>query len=202
MNDDRAFTVIQDHLTRARDSLAGADPSIPASQIIATSRRRRTRRWLAATATACAATGLAVTLALGPGSQIRPVHEHLAAWSVDTNSNGTVSVTVTGHQLTHAAELQRALAQAGVPAIVTTQSCLEGTQNWPRSSGDGGVTTSVHPPGMIITPSRIPSGTKLVFSVIPLIVHGTWVTAFGWGLLKDGEPLRCTGPHSSKATAG
>jgi hypothetical protein len=191
MNDDRAFTVIQDRLAQARDSLARSDPAVPAGQIIAASRRRRARRWLAASATACAATGLAVTLAFGAGGQIRPVHEHLADWSVDTNSNGTVSVTLTGHQLAHAAELQRALARAGVAAIVTTRSCLQGTQNWPPGSGDDGVTTSTNPPGLTITPAHIPSGAKLVFSVIPLNVRGTWVTAFGWGLLKDGQPLHC-----------
>jgi hypothetical protein len=188
MNDDRAFTVIQDHLAEARDSLARAHPSIPARQIIAISTRRRTRRWLATTVTACAATGLAVTLALAPGSQFRPVHEHLAAWSVDTNTNGTVTVTV--HQLTHAAELQRALAQAGVPAIVTfPQSCLQGTQNWHT---DGGVAVSANPPGLTITPSHIPSGTKLVFSVIPVVIDGTKSTGFGWGLVKNGQPLHCT----------
>jgi hypothetical protein len=58
-----------------------------------------------------------VALALSSGSQARPVHVHLAAWSVDTNSNGTVTVTV--HQLAHPAKLQRTLARAGVPAVVT-----------------------------------------------------------------------------------
>jgi hypothetical protein len=197
MNDGHALTVIQDHLAEARDSLARAHPSIPASQIIAASRRRRTQRWLATTATACAAIGLAVALALPSASHLRPVHVHLAAWSVDTNRNGTVTVTV--HQLTHAAELQRVLAQAGVPAIVTfPQGCLQGTQNWHT---DGGVTTSANPPGLTITPSQIPIGTKLVFSVIPLVIHGTTTTAFGWGLVKNGQPLHCTPAHYSKAPA-
>jgi hypothetical protein len=100
------------------------------------------------------------------------------------------------------AELQRALAQAGVPAIVTTRSCLQGTQNWPPGSGDGGVTTSANPPGLTITPSKIPSGTKLIFSVTPLIVDGTAETAFGWGLVKNGEPLHCLPAHDPKAPAG
>ena len=188
MNDGHTLTVIRGHLAQARDSLAAARPSIPASQIIATSRRRRTRRWLATIAAAGAATGLAVALTLLPAGGLRPVHEHLAAWSVETNSNGTVTVTV--HQLTHAAELQRALAQAGVPAIVTfPRSCLQGTQDWHTG---GGVTVSVHPPGLTITPAQIPRGAKLVFSVIPLLVDGARTTAFGWGMVQDGQPLRCT----------
>jgi len=192
MDDDQALTIIRDHLAQARDSLAPASPGIAARRIIAASRWRRTRRWLAVTVSAAAVTGLAAAVALSSGSEVRPVHEHLAGWSVDTNSNGTVTITVTEHQLTHAAELQRALAQAGVPAIVTTRSCLQGTQNWPRSSGDSGATTSANPPGLTITPSQIPSGTKLIFSVIPLVVHGATVTAFGWGLAKNGQPLHCT----------
>ena len=188
MNDDDVLTIVRDHLAEARDSLATAHPAIPACQVIATSRRRRTRRWLATTATACAAAGLAAALTLPSGTQFRPVHEHLAAWSVDTNSNGTVTVTV--RQLTHAAELQRALAQAGVPAIVTfPEDCLQGTQNWHT---DGGMTASANPPGLTITPSQIPSGTKLLFSVIPVVIDGTKNIGFGWGLVKNGQPLHCT----------
>jgi hypothetical protein len=202
MNGDHTLTVIRDRLAEARDSLAEAHPSIPASQIIARSRRRRAGRWMATTGAACAAAGLAVAMALPSGSQGRVVHEHLAAWSVDTNSNGTVTVTV--HQLTHGAELQRALAEAGVPAIVTfPQSCLQGTQN---GHTNGGVTVSDNPPGLTITPSMIPAGTKLLFSVIPIVVHpakGAPLkgTAFGWGLVKNGQPLYCVPAHYPKSPA-
>jgi hypothetical protein len=44
------------------------------------------------------------------------VHVHLAAWSVDTNPNGTVTFKL--RNTSHPAQLQHALAEAGIPAIV------------------------------------------------------------------------------------
>lgn len=204
MNDDHALTAIRNRLAEARDSLPREHPGIPASEIIARGRMRRTGRWMATAVSSCAAIGLAVALALPSGSQARAVHVNLTAWSVDTNSNGTVTVTV--HQLTHGAELQRALAEAGVPAIVTfPQNCLRGTQNPNGRNPLAGVSTSYNPPGLTIKPSQIPSGAKLVFSVIPVVVHpahgGAFKsTGFGWGLLKNGQQLHCY-PHDQKAAS-
>lgn len=70
----------------------------------------------AAMTAVCAAIGLAVALVL-PGGQAPAVHVHLAAWSVDTNSNGTVTVTIR-QMLGNPAGLQQALAKDGVPALV------------------------------------------------------------------------------------
>jgi hypothetical protein len=114
---------------------------------------------------------------------------------VNTNSNGTVTLTV--RQLTHAAQLQRALAEAGVPAIVTFgKQCLN-TQNQ-NALRQAGVTFKVsdHPPGDIITPTQIPPGTKLLFSLNLAVVHSstghiTRGVGFGWGLVKAGQPLHC-----------
>lgn len=191
MNDHHTLTVIRDHLAQARDSIGEEHPSIPAREIITRARRRRTRRWLASAGATCAVAGLAVALALPSGSQLRPVHVHLAAWSVDTNSNGTVTVTV--RQLTHAAELQRALADADVPAIVTWRDECLNTQNQDALAKAGvKLKRSVNPPGEIITPSQIPAGTKLLFSLIPVTNgDGTRGVGFGWGLVKTGEPLHC-----------
>lgn len=196
MNDDNTLTAVRRRLTEVRDALGDVHMTTPASEILARARRGRTRRRLAAAGAACAAIGLAVALALPSGGQAHPVHVHLAAWSVDTNSDGTVTVTV--RQLTHAAELQRALAEAGVPAVVTfREECLN-TQNQNALAKAGvELKASVNPPGEIITPSEIPSGTKLLFSIVPAITYGsdnnqgTRGTAFGWGLVKTGEPLHC-----------
>jgi shikimate 5-dehydrogenase len=124
---------------------------------------------MAALAAGCAAIGVALALVL-PGGQARAVHVHLAAWSVDTNGNDTVTVTV--RQLTRAAQLQRALAEAGVPAVVTfREECLN-TQNQNALTRAGvRLRVSVHPPGEIITPSEIRSGTKLLSASSP------WSTA-------------------------
>jgi len=154
-------------------------------------RRAKSRRVSAAGA-ACAAIGLAVALAIPSGSQTRPVHVHLAAWSVDTNSNGTVTVTV--RQLTHAAQLQRALAEAGVPAVVTPgEMCLTPQNQNALAKAGVELKASANPPGEIITPSQIPIGTKLLFSLLyssPGKAHGKAV-GIGWGLVNTGEPLHC-----------
>jgi hypothetical protein len=188
MNDDTTLSVVRDCLSQARDCLRAEHMHTPASAIIAGARRRRVRRGLSAAA-ACATAGLAVILALAlalpSASQARAVHVHLAAvWSVDSNSNGTVTITV--RQLTHAAQLERALAQAGVPAVVTPGEMCLSTQNQDalfrsRAMRSGG-------PGVVVTPSAIPAGTKLLFS---LIYSQGKVIGFGWGLVRTGAPLHC-----------
>lgn len=195
MNDDATLTALRDRLAEVREALGGVHMTTPVGEIMASARKRRARRWIAAAGAACAATGLALGLLLPSGSQARPVHIHLAAWSVDTNSNGTVTVTV--RQLTHAAQLRRALAKAGVPAVVTfREECLN-TQNQNALRKAGVVLkVSAHPPGEIITPSQIPRGTALLFSIIPVVTYSstggaTHGVGFGWGLVKTGQALHC-----------
>jgi hypothetical protein len=187
MNDDTTLSVVRDCLGEARDCLRAEHMNTPASAIIARARRRRMRRGLSAAAAACAAAGLAVILALAlpSGSPARAVHVHLAAaWSVDTNSNGTVTITV--RQLTHAAQLERALAQAGVPAVVTPgQECLN-TQNQDALARTRAL-RSGHS-GVVVTPSAIPVGTRLLFS---LVYSQGKVIGFGWGLVSNGARLHC-----------
>lgn len=116
MNDDPMHADVRDGLVKVRDSLAQAHPHIPASEIIARASRRRVRHGLASAGAACAAIGLTLGLVLPSGSQARPVHVHLAAWSVDTNSHGTVTFNL--RQVSQPARLQHVLAEAGVPARV------------------------------------------------------------------------------------
>lgn len=190
MTDDTTATALRHRLTEVRDSMSDVHMTIPDMAIFASARKRRTRRGIAALAAGCAAIGVALALVV-PGGQARAVHVHLAAWSVDSNGNGTVTVTV--RQLTHAAQLQRALAEAGVPAVVTfREECLN-TQNQNALTRAGvRLRVSVHPSGEIITPSEIPSGTKLLFSIIPVVNgQGARSVAFGWGLVRDGKPLHC-----------
>lgn len=174
-----------------------------AADVIARARRTRRRRYglsLATAGAACAAVGLAAALALPSGSQARPVHVHLAGWSVDTNSNGTVSLTV--HELTHVALLVRVLGEAGVPAVVTIHSdCL----NPPNQHAlDRSAALRSGRTGVVIHPAAIPSGTAILFGLVPAYAsrywtpstgwvqqHGNRIVGFGWGLVNSGNPLHC-----------
>jgi hypothetical protein len=200
MTDDHALTVVKDRLAEVRDSLGEAQPNLPASEIIARAKRHRTRRVLAAVGGACAAVGIAVALALPPGSQIRPVHVHLAAWSVDSNSDGTVILTV--HELTHVPLLVRVLGQAGVPAVVTIHSDCLNPQNQGALARSGAL-RSGHK-GVVIHPAAIPNETAILFGLIPAYAVRTWtsgtgwvqghgnrIAGFGWGLVHSGTPLHC-----------
>lgn len=123
MNDDPMRTVIRDHLAEAQHALGDMPAGVPASEIFARVSKRRRRRAVAALAAACAVIGLAVALALPSGTQPRPVHVHLAAWSVDTNPGGTVTFRL--QSVSHPAQLQRVLAEAGVPVMVRSgEICL------------------------------------------------------------------------------
>ena len=117
MTDETTLTALRYRLAEVRDSMSDVHMTIPDSAILTNAKKRRTRRGIAAAMTAvCAAIGLAVALVL-PGGQARSGHVHLAAWSVNTNSNGTVTVTIR-QMLGNPAGLQQALARDGVPALV------------------------------------------------------------------------------------
>ena len=123
MNDDHAVTVVRVRLAEAQHSLGDLPAGVPASEIFARVSKRRHRRAIAALTSACAVIGLALALVVPSGTQPKPVHVHLAAWSVDTNPDGTVTFKL--RSVSHPARLQRVLAQAGVPAMVRSgEICL------------------------------------------------------------------------------
>jgi len=97
------------------------------------------------------------------GSAARSVHVHVAAFSVDTSAGGTVTVELSSDHVIVPSALRHALAEAGVPALVTVDSvCYV-----PGSSG--APSQPVSPPRQLadgstivtITPSAIPAGSKL-----------------------------------------
>jgi hypothetical protein len=215
MNND-ADQAVRNRLAEVRDSLADVHMTIPASEIIARDRRHRTRRrhGLAAAGAACAATGLAVALALAQGSPARPVPQHaqLAAWTVDTNPDGTVTFTL--RNTSHPAQLQHALAEAGVPAVVRWgQICEAGGKGQPlmdteafvkESSVPGLVSgvssyfalqagTSANPDldwSWTVIPSKIPHGGQFVISAIPGSVPAGDIQAV-WEFVHSSAPLTC-----------
>jgi hypothetical protein len=194
MNDHDTLVAVRSGLAEVRESLADVHLDAPATELMARAEKRlrsRRRRRVSATGAACAAAVLAGTLAVSPGSggpaggTGRQVHVHLAGWSVDSNGNGTVLVTV--HQLTHAQQLERALAQAGVPSIVTPgKNCLNLRDQ--NALGRSGALRSGRN-GLTIHPARIPSGARILISLF--YSGGGKPDGFGWSLVHSGERLRC-----------
>lgn len=125
-------------LDRVRQSLAEVEPTLSLHAVIDRGRVLRRRRRLATgagglLAGAATVTLLASTAFSGPVDPSRPrshpattllasgrpVHVDLAAWSVHTNTDSTVTVTIHNAELaTDPARLQAVLAEAGVPAVV------------------------------------------------------------------------------------
>ena len=187
MNDDRTLTVIKDHLDEAQHSLGDMPAGVPANEIFARVSKRRRRRAIAALAAACAVVGLTLAVALPSGTLPRSVHVHLAAWSVDTNPDG--SVTFKLRSVSHPARLQRVLAEAGVPAMVRsgeiclaqgrhvllpTQGIVSDLNGRPTSmgsvfllGGNGSAPDKLLNWAWTIDPSKISSNAHFVISSIP-----------------------------------
>ena len=211
MNDDTALTALKDRLAEARDELGDIHMAIPASEIFARARKRRSRRVLTAAGAACAAIGLAVALMLPAGSPARPVHVHLAAWSVDTNPNGTVTFKL--RNTSQPARLQHVLAQAGVPAMVRWgEICLaQGRHDLQPTKGIvsylNGKPTQMSSVFMLmgspgagrtllnwswtITPAKIPGGDRFVISALPFgHVPPNRIQAV-WEFVPSSAPVTC-----------
>jgi hypothetical protein len=116
------------------------------------------------------------------------VHIHLAAFSVDSQPGGTVTLTLTQQQILDPTALRRALAQAGVPALVTVGSVCTtpgpaSVQPFsaPEHQADGSSITT-------ITPSEIPVGDEL--SVGYFTVPGG--AGVHISLVQDRLPLTCS----------
>ncbi len=213
MTDDATLAVLANRLAEVRDSVSGVRMTRPASEIFAAAGKRRSRRVLAAAGAACAAIGIALALAV-PGSQARPVHVHLAAWSVDTSPDGTVTFTL--HNTSQPARLQRVLAQAGVPAMVRrgeiclargrhvllpTQGIVSYLNGRPTQMSSVFLLMGEHGAGKplragsmnwswTITPSKIPQGARFVISAVPDRVSPDHIQA-AWEFVPGSAPVTC-----------
>ncbi|HUJ65126.1 MAG TPA: hypothetical protein VLX59_06300 [Acidimicrobiales bacterium] len=166
----------------------------------ARSRRRTTalpvrRRLLAVTAGVALAAGAAfgIVQALTPGTPLRshpPGQIQLATFSVNANPNGTVALTLSPGQLRDPAALRDALAQVGVPALVTANSVcyvpgpnatLTQVLSQPQRAANGSTMWTINR-------SAIPNGVELSI--------GYYQVRSGFGihvtLVPEHAPLTCT----------
>ena len=176
-------------------------------------RRRRLGGLSIAGAGACAA--LVAGLAGGQGSAgPAPQHTappvHLAAFSVVTSPDGATTLTLNGSQVINPNAVRQALAEHGIPALVTAgKFCRTAAQPAPgvgkvvslrspaiRAKGGPIPPTPGAGPGIVIYGSAIPRGVKLSIGYRQDPQH----REISFTLIQAGAPLTCTsipdnGPH-------
>ncbi len=206
-------------LSAVRDSISGLPmPAAPRLQAITARGRAYRRRRLSglsiASAGACAA--LAVGLAGGSGSagpapQHEPPPVHLAAFSVVAGPDGATTLTLYPGEVANPNAVRRALADHGIPALVTAgKFCRTADQPSPgvgqvvvlpnrpqqRISGPG-LTRTGGPGPIVIYGSAIPRGVELSIGYR----QDSQEYEISFTLIQAGAPLTCTsipdnGPHS------
>ena len=178
MNDDQTTHEV---LTAVKAAVPDTRMHTPLEQIVSTARSRRRRRGLAGLAGAGLAAGAGLTLALSPigagtaGNPGAHTGAQLAAWTVQANRDGTVTLTV--RELRDAPALQRTLAEHGIPAVVHFgEECqavgkalpiseLKQVLMLPPRIGHP-VPGNSNPIRTRINPAAMPTGSKLDFSVL------------------------------------
>jgi hypothetical protein len=157
---------------------------------------------------AAVAIGIGSTVALSRSASrplsASPVHVHLAAFSVDTNPGGTVTVSLSRNQIFDPHALRQALAQAGVPAVINVGTVC---YNPHPERGAFAQVVALHQPGadgtsvMVITPSKMPAGSKLSIGYL----HNASLDGVRFTLLTAGAPVTCSSnplpPHGQPTPA-
>jgi hypothetical protein len=162
MNDGAVLGAVRDALSEV------PMPGPPRPEVIMTRGRARQRRWLAGLsvsgAVAVAAVILGVSGVFGSGGSVPAAGAaHLAAFSVVSSSDGTVTVSISAGQLLDPGALRQALAAHDVPALVTSGSFCTSD---PTPSGFSQVVLPELKPlpdqiVLVIKPSAMPSGVEL-----------------------------------------
>jgi hypothetical protein len=223
MNDDDVLARARESVSVTRAALAGMRMEHPVQAIMAAGRARRVRRLrkgLSGTAAAAAVVTLALVLPLGAKGAAAPtVHVNLAAWSVNTSPDGTVTFTM--RNISDPTRLQHVLAEAGVSAMVRY-----GEICWPDRAplpALGIVAPKALSPGplasplpaaqaeekvlmsvvWVIHPSKMPPGTRFIISEItPAQVRPGHVEG-GFILAPDSATVTCsTTPPAGDAWLG
>lgn len=182
-----------------RESMEGVHMHTPVERIVAAGRARRRRKVTAIAAGAAVAGGLSLVVAIG-GQQVNAppagVHVQLAAFSVDSNADGTVTVKLTKEQTLDPSTLQNALAQAGIPADIRVNEFCNSPVDIPGfdkvmsdSKEEGGRVVV-----MTIDPTAMPEGTKIIAGIRTRDYKPDDPSRFGaaFGLARVGDTLQCS----------
>ncbi|MCW3817813.1 hypothetical protein ONA91_25515 [Micromonospora sp. DR5-3] len=192
----------EDVLNAVSNGLSGLDMQRPAEEIVAAGNARRRRRAGVVTMAAVAlAAGLAVGVpslaGSGPGAPPtaqRPAATtpmHPAAFSLVSNPNGTVALTLSRKQLADPDALRKALADAGVRAKVTTDGTMCNSVPAPRNMGAVFPSTKQQPDEVVVVidPAAMKPGSVVVIQVVE---PDGGVVAFG---LAWEDKLTCSKPR-------
>jgi hypothetical protein len=181
-----------------RESMEGVHMHTPVERIVAAGRARRRRKVTAIAVGAAVAGGLSLVVATG-GQQVNAppagVHVQLAAFSVDSNADGTVTVKLTKEQTLDPAALQNALAQAGIPADIRINEFCNSPVDIPGF--DKVMSDSKEEDGrvvMTIDPTAMPEGTKIIAGIRTRDYKPDDPSRFGaaFGLARVGDTLQCS----------
>jgi hypothetical protein len=204
---DKDATGVLDAL---RDSLGNVTMHTPVEQIVAagSARRRRRRVGVATGVVAVAGVAVGVTTLVSPSAEPSApggVHVHTAAYTVDTNPDGTVHVTWDKDRYFADHEgLQAALRKAGFPVLIKVGEFCRGPHD------DGKLDPSGVGPGVdrvmkgergadkkvtfVFTASAMPAGTQLFIGYLTdaqrAASHGRMGSVER--LVPTGVPLTCT----------
>jgi hypothetical protein len=181
-----------DVICLVRESFSGLRMDVPVERVLTAGRVRRRRRLSGLTAAGAAT---AMTLTLGGPAPARsgnppppsPTAAALAAFSVTSGPGGSTTLILykgPKYPALDPAALRQALAQHGIPALVTVGTFCRST---PAAAGLGQVVHPSNPAGgsdgMVIDGQAMPPGARLSI--------GYFSGAVRMALIEDGAPLSC-----------
>jgi hypothetical protein len=202
-------------LSAVRESISGVPlPAAPRLEAITARGRARRRRRLGglaiAGAGACAAlaAGLAGSGSAVPASRHQAPAVHLAAFSVVTGADGATTLTLHPGQVINPDAVRQALAEHGIPAMVTAGKFCYGDPAVAAEARQVYVNvmptvkpqrTRVPPTGpswpsetIVIHGSAIPSGKELSIGYRQGTQNGTQTREISFTVIQAGAPLTCT----------
>jgi hypothetical protein len=190
-----------DVMDQVRESFSGVRMGAPVEHILARSRARRRRRLAGLTAATAATAGAAaaITLTLGAPAPARSGHPHLgapapaasqgsvrlAAFTVTNGPGDSTTLVLRKDAPLDPSALRQALAQHGIPALVTVGSFCRTTPLAPVPFGQVVQPTTLADgsDAIVINGQAMPSGAELSIAVFPQTVR--------MELIEQGAPLSC-----------
>lgn len=186
-----------DIMCHVRESFSGLRMDVPVEDVFAKGRLRRRRRLSGLTAATAATAGVAtaITLTLGGPAPTRSGNPppsraasqgavQLAAFTVTSGPGGSTTLTLRKGVRLDPAALRQALAEHGIPAVVTVGTFCR------SRPGVSGFEQVVHPSTLpdgsdviVINGQAMPDGTRLSIGYFPSYVRML--------LIKDDAPLSC-----------